>query len=87
MTAHPTDQVRQAAIETKTLFDKYGDPTTLPQTEENGILHNLLQDLKAIDSSKLTSLAFDAWLTNLETCETAFLSAVSQRRKKQPPAR
>lgn len=79
MTAHPTDQVRQAAIETKTLFDKYGDPTTLPQTEENGILHNLLQDLKAIDSSKLTSLAFDAWLTNLETCETAFLSAVSQR--------
>ncbi|KAA5430250.1 DUF6261 family protein, partial [Bacteroides cellulosilyticus] len=25
------------------------------------------------------SLAFDAWLTNLETCETAFLSAVSQR--------
>lgn len=79
MTAHPSDLVRQTAIETKTLFDKYGAPTTLPQTEESGILHNLLQDLKAIDSSKLTSLAFEAWLTNLETCETAFLSAVSQR--------
>lgn len=79
MTAHPTGEVRQAAAEAKTLFDKYGDPTTLPQTEESGILHNLLQDLKAIDSGKLTSLAFDAWLANLETSETAFLSAVSQR--------
>ena len=65
MTAHPTNDVRQTAIETKTLFDKYGDPTTLPQTEESGVLHNLLQDLKAIDGSKLTAIAFDAWQANL----------------------
>ena len=58
MTAHPANDVRQTAIEAKTLFDKYGDPTTLPQTEESGVLHNLLQDLKAIDGSKLTAITF-----------------------------
>lgn len=83
MTAHPTNDVRQTAIETKTLFDKYGDPTTLPQTEESGVLHNLLQDLKAIDGSKLTAIAFDAWQANLESCEAAFLAAVSQRTEEE----
>lgn len=83
MTAHPTNDMRQTAIEAKTLFDKYGDPTTLPQTEESGVLHNLLQDLKAIDGSKLTAIAFDAWLTNLESCEAAFLAAVSQRTEEE----
>lgn len=83
MTAHPTESLRRAATEFKTLFDKYGDPTSLPQTEESGILHNLLQDLKAIDSSKRTSIAFDAWLTNLESCETSFLAAVSQRTEEE----
>ena len=83
MTAHPANDVRQTAIEAKTLFDKYGDPTTLPQTEESGVLHNLLQDLKAIDGSKLTAITFDTWLANLESCETAFLAAVSQRTEEE----
>lgn len=83
MTAHPTESVRKTATEAKTLFEKYGDPTTLPQTEESGILHNLLQDLKAVDSGKLTSIAFEAWLTNLDTCEEAFLAAVSQRTEEE----
>ena len=81
MTAHPTESLRRAATEFKTLFDKYGDPTALPQTEESGILHNLLQDLKAI--GKLASIFFEAWLTNLESCETAFLAAVSQRTEEE----
>ena len=83
MTAHPTETVRKTAAEVKTLFDKYGDPTTLPQTEESGVLHNLLQDLKAIDGSKLTAITFDTWLANLESCETAFLAAVSQRTEEE----
>lgn len=83
MTAHPTEDVAQSAAEAKTLFDKYGDPTTLPQTEESGVLHNLLQDLKALDSGKLTAIAFNAWLTNLESCEDAFLAAVSQRTEEE----
>lgn len=83
MAAYPAEEVRKTAIEVKTLFDKYGDPTALPQTEESGILHNLLQDLKAIDISKLSSIAFKAWLDNLESCEIAFLAAVSQRTEEE----
>lgn len=83
MTAHPTESLRRAATEFKTLFDKYGDPTALPQTEESGILHNLLQDLKTIGNGKLASIFFEAWLTNLESCETAFLAAVSQRTEEE----
>lgn len=83
MTAHPTETVRKTAAEVKTLFDKYGDPTALPQTEESGILHNLLQDLKAIDNGKLASIFFEAWLTNLDACEEAFLAAVSQRTEEE----
>lgn len=83
MTAHPTADVAQSATEAKTLFDKYGDPTSLPQTEESGVLHNLLQDLKALDSGKLTAIAFNAWLTNLESCEDTFLAAVSQRTEEE----
>lgn len=83
MAAHPTESLRRTATEFKTLFDKYGDPTSLPQTEESGILHNLLQDLKAIGNGKLSTIAFEAWLTHLESCETSFLSAVSQRTKEE----
>lgn len=83
MAAHPTESLRRTATEFKTLFDKYGDPTSLPQTEESGILHNLLQDLKAIGNGKLSTIAFEAWLTHLESCETSFLSAVSQRTEEE----
>lgn len=56
MTVHPTEAIRQAAVEARSLFDKYGDPIALAQKQESGVLHNLLQDLKAIDNSKQTLL-------------------------------
>ena len=65
MCNHPTADVASAAAEAKSLFDKYGDPTSLAQTEESGVLHNLLQDLEAFDSSK--------------TKEEAFLAAAAER--------
>ena len=79
MCSHPTDDVASAATEAKSLFDKYGDPTSLAQTEESGVLHNLLQDLEAFDSSKRTSLALDVWIADLKTKEEAFLAAAAQR--------
>ena len=79
MCSHPTDDVASAATEAKSLFDKYGDPTKLAQTEESGVLHNLLQDLEAFDSSKRTSLALDVWITDLKTKEEAFLAAAARR--------
>lgn len=83
MTAHPDEAIRATAGEVKSLFDKYGDPTSLSQTEESGMLHNLIQDLKALDGSKLTALAFDPWLADLETSETTFLSAVKVRTEEE----
>lgn len=79
MCAHPTADIAAAAAEAKSLFDKYGDPTKLAQTEESGILHNLLQDLTAFDSAKRTALNLDVWITDLKTKEEAFLAAAAQR--------
>ena len=79
MCSHPTADIANAASEAKSLFDKYGDPTSLAQTEESGILHNLLQDLEAFDSAKRTSLALDVWITDLQEKEDAFLAAAAQR--------
>ena len=79
MCNHPTTEVASAAIEAKSLLDKYGDPTSLAQTEESGVLHNLLQDLDAFDSAKRTSLALDVWIADLKAKEEAFLAAAAAR--------
>ena len=79
MCAHPTAEVAANAAEAKSLFDKYGDPTKLAQTEESGVLHNLLQDLEAFDSGKRTSLNLDVWINDLQAKEEAFLAAAAQR--------
>ena len=79
MCAYPDADLRAIAEQCKAVFDKYGDPTKLAQTEESGVLHNLLQDLEAFDSSKRTSLALDVWITDLKTKEEAFLAAAAER--------
>ena len=79
MCSHPTADIANAAKEAKSLFNKYGDPTSLAQTEESGVLHNLLQDLETFDSSKRTLLNLDVWITDLKTKEDAFLDAAAQR--------
>ena len=79
MCAYPDADLRAIAEQCKAVFDKYGDPTKLAQTEESGVLHNLLQDLEAFDSSKRTLLALDVWITDLKTKEEAFLAAAAAR--------
>ena len=54
MTAHPDESIAEAAKRALEILEKYGNPTAKPQLEESGILHNLLQELKA---------AFLAWKT------------------------
>ena len=71
--------VASAAAEAKSLFDKYGEPTSLAQTEESGVLHNLLQDLEAFDASKRTLLNLDVWIADLKAKEEAFLAAAAER--------
>ncbi|MDD2952682.1 MAG: DUF6261 family protein [Parabacteroides sp.] len=83
MTAHPTEGTRTAAVEVKALFDKYGDPTSLSQTEESGVLHNLIQDLQVLPAEKRTALALDVWIADLGGKEEAFLAAMQQRTSDQ----
>lgn len=83
MTAHPTADVAAQAAEAKALFSKYGDPTKLAQTEESGILHNLLQDLDALAAEKRTALALDVWIGDLRSKEEAFLAAAAQRTEQE----
>ena len=75
MCAHPDAEIAAYAAEAKSLYDKYGDPTKLAQTEESGVLHNLLQDLEALDSSKRTALNLDVWITDLKTKENTRTAA------------
>lgn len=79
----PDEAVALIATQVKALVDKYGNPTTLPQTEESGVLHNLLQDLKALPQANRTSLAIDPWINDLETKEAAFLAAVKTRTEEE----
>ena len=83
MCNHPTADVANAATEAKALFDKYGDPTSLAQTEESGVLHNLLQDLHALSEEKRSTLNLDVWIADLQSKEDAFLAAVAQRTEEE----
>lgn len=83
MAVHPDEEKRSLAVEMKGLCDKYGDPTSLPQTEESGILHNLLQDFDAYIEDVLRSVGADAWVNDLRTKENAFLSAVANRTEEE----
>lgn len=83
MTAHPNEDKRSLAVEMKGLCDKYGDPTSLPQTEESGILHNLLQDFDSYLEDTLNSVGVDAWLDDLREKENAFLEAVAARTEQE----
>lgn len=83
MMVHPDESKRSLAIEMKGLCDKYGDPTSLPQTEESGILHNLLQDFDSYLEDFLKSIGVDAWLDDLRAKEEAFLNAVGIRTEQE----
>ncbi len=75
MELHPDAVKASTAVEVRELFLKYGNPVDLPQTEESGVFHNLIQDLLAVDSAKLESIFFSTWLDALQTTEAAFLEA------------
>lgn len=83
MEAFPDKAVAMLATQAKTLIDKYGNPVELPQTEESGVLHNLLQDLKALPQENRTKLAVDPWVNDLEAKEASFLAAVKTRTEEE----
>lgn len=79
MCSHPVPATAKQAEVFRRDFLKYGDVTTLPQVQESGALHNLLQDLKKHDSSARAAIGLDAWIEDLEEKEEAFLNALGTR--------
>ena len=79
MCFHPNQEIAAIANECKAIFEKYGNPTTLPQVQESGILHNLFQDLDKLTTKKLEKMYFTEWLQQLKDAEQNFLDASDER--------
>lgn len=77
--AFPLADISLTATEVYGLFRKYGDLATLPQTEETGRLHNLLQDLAAVAPARMAAANFKPLLESLQRCEDDYLVAASER--------
>ena len=84
MCAYPDADLRAIAEQCKAVFDKYGDPTKLAQTEESGVLHNLLQDLEALPIAEIN---FSVWVEDLKYKEEQFLAAAAERTTEADAAR
>ena len=77
MLNHPDPEVAAVAKIARDLFDKYGNPTQLARKEESGILHNLLQDIEAMESR--STIDFDPWYNWMKTTYEAFEALRSER--------
>lgn len=82
-TYHPDAGVKGAAQKAYDIVLKYGNPIRLPQTQESGVLHNLLQDLGTLAAEDRTKAALDAWINHLSECENKFLAAVGERTEEE----
>ena len=78
-TYHPDSDVRATWQKAYDAMRKYGNPAELSQTEESGIIHNLLQDLNAIPTDELRYAGADVWIESLDSVESEFLAAVASR--------
>ena len=81
--AYPEGTVAAEALAAKALIDKYGDPTDKPQTEESGILHNLIQDLENGKEGSFPNLQVDVWVTDLKNKNQRFLDFSKMRTEEE----
>lgn len=77
------------------IIDKYGDPRSLPYIKENGVIENLIQDLKAYDNpaggdrpeiesveiehNRLSAIGLKEWVDQLESLNKRFIQLFSDR--------
>ena len=77
MLNHPDAEVAAVAKIAREIFDKYGNPTRLSRKEESSSLHNLLQDIEAMESR--STIDFDPWYNWMKTTYEAFEALRSER--------
>lgn len=83
MTEHPVAEKAAIAQEVVDILNKYDDPTTLPQTEESGVLHNIMQDIEKLGSEKREKIHIDEWSGHLQDTMDAYDKAVAQRAEEE----
>ena len=71
---HPNKEIADFAVKTEEIFLRYGDMLPLAQQEETARIHNLLQDLKALDTTKMNQAGFTPFLTDLEQKAAAYIT-------------
>lgn len=71
---HPNKEIADFAVKTEEIFLRYGDMLPLAQQEETARIDNLVQDLKALDTTKMTQAGFTPFLTDLEQKQTAYVT-------------
>ena len=83
MAGHPNPELAAIAQEVIHILKNYDDPTTLPQNEESGTLHNIMQDIEALGSEKREKIGIDSWSGHLKAAMDAYDAAVAQRAKEE----
>ena len=77
MLNHPDAEVAAVAKIAREIFDKYGNPTRLSRKEESSSLHNLLQDIEAMESRE--TIDFDPWYNWMKTAHEAYEALRTER--------
>ena len=79
MAEHPTEAVAAASGKARDIVEKYGDPTGLAQTEETGVIHNVLADIDALEEEDKEQSGIMPWYDKLSELQAAFEAADRQR--------
>ena len=85
VSGHPDANIALIGADAVAIFKKYGGGSIVdqPQNQESGTLRNLIQDFRALDTSKLTQTGIKAFVDDLEEKQTAYLAAVKKRAREE----
>lgn len=85
VSGHPDVNIALIGADAVAIFKKYGGGSIVdqPQNQESGTLRNLIQDFRALDTSKLTQTGIKAFVDDLEEKQTAYLAAVKKRAREE----
>jgi hypothetical protein len=96
---HYDPDIASIAKTVSDIIKKYGNPTALGYVEENGVIQNLIQELKVYDNppsgdrpeiesseivhNRLTAIGIKGWVDHLESLNNEFITAFSNRNAAQ----
>lgn len=81
MTEHPDEAIAAAARKARAIYIRYGDPTSLAQSEATGIYHNLLADINELPTEDKELSGIIPWYNRLLDLQNQFEEADSNRAK------